>query len=109
MEDIHIVYGLRLNGDREVRYVGETFKRLHDRLIQHTSVAAMGRIEGPFADWLLENRGEIEIFEIATCDDRRHAQETEKALIAQCQLLGQRIFNRKHAGKYGSYKLKVAA
>jgi hypothetical protein len=109
MEETYIVYGLRLKGEREVRYVGETTKRLKDRLIQHTSVAVMGRIEGAFADWLLSNRGEIEIFEIATCEDRKHAQETEKVIIAECQRLGQRIFNRKHAGKYGSYKVKVAA
>jgi hypothetical protein len=109
MEEIYIVYGLRLKNEREVRYVGETTKRLLDRLIQHTSSAVMGRVGGEFADWLLSNRGEVEIFEIARCEDRKHAQETEKVVIAECQRLGQRIFNRKHAGKYGSYKVKVAA
>lgn len=104
MEEPCIVYGLRLKGDREVRYVGETHKRRQDRLIQHMTRVRTPRFgrpkhvyaEGTFGHWLGAHKGQVEIFDIAECDSKAKARVTEKVVIALCQRLNHRLFNSKH-------------
>jgi hypothetical protein len=92
----YIVYGLRLRGDRETRYVGMTYRDLTYRLQMHTSRAAMMGDKTPFAQWLLANRGNVEAFKIAETDDKEQAKGTEKILIAACLTMRQRLFNSVH-------------
>lgn len=119
MEESFYVYGLRVKGDCEVRYIGETSQALPRRLTQHTSFMRSRRlkygfktkppVEGSFAHWLATNKEQIEIFKIAKCGDKKHAERMERAIIGLCLRLEQRLFNRKHAGPYGSYKAKGSA
>jgi hypothetical protein len=86
------VYGLRLKGDCELRYVGHTRKTPDERLRMH-------HVEGsgtrwPFPTWLRENRGNIEAFPIAKVDTLQEARAYEMAIIALCSRLRQRLFNR---------------
>lgn len=87
------VYGLRLKGDRETRYVGETSGPPEYRLHLHYAAAKKGRI-GPLGDWLLANEGAVEAFKIAEVETRAEARATERAIIALCLRMDQRLFNR---------------
>jgi hypothetical protein len=86
------VYGLRLIGDREVRYIGETQGPPEYRLHLHY-VAARNRRLGAFGKWLLANEGKIEAFKIASAETRREARAIERAIIALSLRLNQRLFN----------------
>jgi hypothetical protein len=86
------VYGLRLKGDREVRYIGETSGPPELRLHLHYAAARKGRI-GALGAWLLENEHNVEALKIAGVDTRELARATERTLIALCLRLDHRLFN----------------
>jgi hypothetical protein len=86
------VYGLRLKGDREVRYVGETSGPPEFRLHLHYAAARKARL-GALGDWLLSHDGDVEAFKIALVDTRKEARASERAIIALCLRLNQRLFN----------------
>lgn len=92
----HEVYGLRLKGSFEVRYVGLTRKAIRYRRNEHIGRAVNTKSGSPFGLWLTENRDRIEAFAIARCPSREIAQATEKLVIAVCEVTGQRIFNIAH-------------
>lgn len=92
----HTVYGLRLKGDPEVRYVGLTCKDLKRRLRQHRT----GGNSPLLSPWLRENSDEVEIFPIAAVECREEATATEKVMIALCCRLDHRLFNRAHNPKW---------
>lgn len=90
------VYGLRLRGDPEVRYVGSTRHGADRRLNQHFYLTAGMQSGTPFATWLRENRKTIECFTIWEADTGDEALSLERGTIEMCLRLGQRLFNRKH-------------
>jgi hypothetical protein len=92
----HYVYGLRLRGDPEVRYVGMTSRAVEQRLAGHMSIAGCMPRKTAFCWWLLENRAEIEAFKIARVETLEDAVAHEKVFIAFCLKLDHRLFNRKH-------------
>jgi hypothetical protein len=88
------VYGLRLKGDRETRYVGMT-RRGNDYRLKRHFYAAKPRKDN-LANWINANRADIEIFTIAETDDREVAKAAEKTIVTVALGLGQRLFNVSH-------------
>lgn len=86
------VYGIRLKGDVEVRYVGLTYKPIERRLKEHLRTPSVPN----FTPWLQANRQRIQVFAIASVADREHAKATEKVIIGLCSMLDHRLFNRAH-------------
>lgn len=86
------VYGLRLRGEREVRYIGETSGPPEFRLHLHLAAARKRRI-GALGEWLLANEGSVEAFKISAVNTRSEARATERAIIALCLRLNHRLFN----------------
>jgi hypothetical protein len=87
------VYGIRLKGDREVRYIGFTRGDLDARLKKHIGGMVYKGSFRPFVPWIKEHRHEVEIFPIAKCDTVAEARKTESVLIALCCRLNQRLLN----------------
>jgi hypothetical protein len=93
----YTVYGVRLRGDREVRYVGQSIyppeTRLNGLYGNHSSKRGGNWHGNTFGQWLIENRDMIEAFEIARCDSREDALATENVVIAICLRFNHRLFN----------------
>lgn len=89
------VYGLRLKGDTEVRYIGQTSQYLDLRLKGHFSAAQCMRQGEALATWLVRNEPQIEIFKIGAVDSKAEGLAMERALIAFCLRLNHRLFNRR--------------
>lgn len=87
------IYGLRLVGERECRYVGMTSHNAQSRLRKLAEDARAGRNSGGLRDWLLENDGQIEAFHIAKVDTRSEAHATERAIVALLLRLDHRLLN----------------
>lgn len=90
----YCVYGIRLKGDHEIRYVGFSRYSGERRLRQHFAMASREEVGTPFAAWLHDNRTNVEVFQIwapATCDE---AVALEHGTIEMCVRLGHRLFNR---------------
>ena len=93
------VYGVRVKGEREVRYIGQTAHTPEHRLV-HLRGEHGGRwnvcqrpCASHFLCWLHQGRANIEAFEIAVCATRAEAKELERATIAICLKLNHRLFN----------------
>lgn len=86
------VYGIRLKGDPEVRYVGLTYKPLQRRLKEHLRTPCCPNL----SPWLRENLDRIDVFAIASVEDREQTKATEKVIISLCARLNHRLFNRTH-------------
>lgn len=91
----HTIYGLRVSGDREVRYIGLTNCPVEERLAGHLSAAARRRHNLPLCDWLQFHGERVEIFKIGYAETRTEAQSLERALIGIATGLGQRLFNQR--------------
>jgi hypothetical protein len=118
------IYGIRIAGDTECRYVGMTSKQPEDRLYAH-SREAIARVARKwialdpecFQQWLADNHSNVEAFKIAKVDTKAEALATEKAIVALCLRLNHRLFNhwlvpadKRIAWKPSPYrKRKVAA
>jgi predicted GIY-YIG superfamily endonuclease len=101
----YIVYGLRLKGDREVRYVGVTRRGLKFRLQKHV-YGAKGRYpQTPLCRWLVQHRADVEIFSVHETDNRGEAFRRERQMIEMATSLGQRLFNQTHV----PYALRLVA
>lgn len=87
------VYGLRLQGEKEVRYIGQTNGFPALRLANHFNAAALRRHNPELCDWLLQNEQHVEVFKIGYADTREEARGIERAIIALCQRLDHRLFN----------------
>lgn len=99
------VYGLRLRGDREVRYIGFTRGALPNRLAKHRLGTACKASYRPLIPWVREHGDNVEIFPIAKCATVAEARATEAVLIALCLRLNQRLLN----GAQVPYHLRLAA
>lgn len=95
----YYVYGLRLKGDLECRYIGQTGKtpeaRLVDRIRQSRHHVNIGYCAPPdgLSQWVVDNADNIEVFKIAKCETREEARATERVLIALVLRLGHRLLN----------------
>lgn len=83
------IYGVRLKGDTEVRYVGLTRQTLRARHFNHR-----GDANSPVQRWLLDNGDDAELFAITNCGSREEARSTEKLVIAACLAMNHRLLNR---------------
>ena len=96
---IFTVYGIRLKGDKEVRYIGQTNGPIEVRLAGHIMTAQRAGksygINSALSAWLLANSDEVEAFKIGYADTRAEALGIEKAIIALCLRLDHRLFNRR--------------
>lgn len=96
------VYGIRTLDSSEVRYVGFTRFDANERLNRHF---VTGNYRPPFKAWLEAHRGQLEAFPIIRCRTETEARAMEKAAIATCLRLGQRLFNSDHVPSH----LRIAA
>lgn len=87
------VYGLRVRGEREVRYIGFTCGDLNKRLKRHLSDKIYEASWRPMLPWIRANGASVEIFAIAKCNTVSEARATESVLIALCLRLNQRLLN----------------
>jgi predicted GIY-YIG superfamily endonuclease len=88
------VYGLRLRGGKEARYIGMTGNfnaRLHAHFIGIDSPHRNPQL----CDWLRTHNSDVEIFKIASADTRTEAFGIERAIIALCLRLEHRLFNQR--------------
>jgi hypothetical protein len=92
------VYGVRLRGDTETRYIGQTGNPLSVRFAGLKSCETGHRSASLFGQWLHEN--DVEIFRIAECPDRASAKATEAVAIAISLRFNHRLFNRDHVPKH---------
>lgn len=92
------IYGLRIAGTHEPRYIGLTIHSPAVRLIGHLNLARCAK-GAPFADWLIANEAVVEAFEIARFTDHNDARRCETDMIKACVRLGHRLFNLHHVPK----------
>ena len=87
------IYGLHLEGDDEIRYVGSTIRPVK-RLWQHLDNSDRERVEERIK-WVKENRNLVRMKILETGDgDRRIA---EQRWIADLRMKGNRLLNRRRA------------
>jgi hypothetical protein len=95
----YYIYGLRVIGDTECRYVGMTSRQPEDRLKAHVAQSDR-RVRwanpDPLQIWLHENKGNVEAFKIGKVETEAEARAMERTIIALSLRLGQRLFNRWH-------------
>lgn len=90
----YTVYGLRLIGDKEARYIGQTGKPLDRRLAVHHAESKVQYIPSPLCVWLMENKPQVEAFPILTVATRTDAHRAEREAVEFCLALNHRLFNR---------------
>lgn len=89
------IYGLRLKGDREVRYVGQTNDAPIVRLASHLKAATRAVHNPELCEWLRSNRPNIEAFAIAKVATRQEALSHERVIVALCRRLNHRLLNQR--------------
>lgn len=90
---IGLVYGVKLRGTEEYRYIGQTSATAELRLRRHLSNARSGR-KTPFYDWLRKHADEVEVDVLeweVTSRERLGAAEID--WIAWCRASGHRLLN----------------
>ena len=95
-----IIYGLRLRGTDEFRYVGQTAQHLEQRLYQH-AWAAQKRPTAPVAQWIAEvgaENIEAEILAATHVLERSAADELEMRFIRHYTDAGPRLVNETKGG-----------
>lgn len=99
----YCIYGFRLTGDVECRYVGMTSRTPKARLADLTAEARW--YSNVFTDrvapdglkqWLLDNKGNVDAFNIGKVETKREALDMERTLIALVLQLGHRLLNVQH-------------
>lgn len=91
---VGVVYGVRLRGSDEYRYVGQTTKSPAVRLRRHLSNARAGR-KTPFYDWLRKHESDVVVDELDTefGDSLEWLGESEILWIAALRHEGHRLLN----------------
>lgn len=93
----HVVYGFRLIGDTEIRYVGQTKHTGQKRLSFEQTMAKKRWKHDALSQWLFDTLGQVEAFTIWSCPDEESARLKEAETIAFCLAIGHRILNKQHA------------
>ena len=90
------IYGFRLKGCPDVRYVGLTGVSPESRLRRLTKEAEMygRRATTGIGGWLLDNRDNIEVFLIVRTRTLQEARVAERTAIAALVEGGHRLLNR---------------
>ena len=98
MKRLFTVYAIRISGDCEARYIGQTSLSPEKRLSAHFGEAHPSgwASRTPFDEWLIGHRDEIEAIPLATFGSRLEAKAFERQLICALAKLGNRLFNRDH-------------
>jgi hypothetical protein len=100
---VFYIYGLYLEGDEEIRYVGSSCEP-HKRLRQHLC----GDSKNPAKDtWIAENRPRIRMRVLATADERNRHKEEERAIL-ECRGKGHRLLNERRASRKAATAEDVA-
>lgn len=87
------IYGLHLEGDDEIRYVGSTCNP-QSRLWAHL------RGEGGSQDkneWVAKNKGRVRMKILQSGIPERKSRKAEQRAIKECQNKGHRLFNMRRA------------
>lgn len=88
-----VIYGLRIRGEKEVRYVGQSAD-VEARLAGHFCTANNMPWATDFANWLTDNRQVIEAVALATAPTRAEARTIERQMVQACLAMGHRLFNQ---------------
>lgn len=89
------VYGLHLEGDDEIRYVGSTCE-LKKRMTQHLA----GESKNPNKDaWIIQNRPRVRMMVLQSNVPEKSRREAEQRAILECQGKGHRLFNDRRASR----------
>lgn len=92
------VYGIRLTGSTEYRYVGMTEYTAARRLAQHRANARRGR-RTPFYDWLRKYEGDVVVVELElVLTTRQDLGSAEVRWIADLRASGHRLLNLTDGG-----------
>jgi group I intron endonuclease len=98
---VGVIYGVRLLGSPEYRYVGMTTKTITRRKSEHFKVADSGR-KTPFADWLRKRADREEAFfdslELVMSDELADLGEAERRWIDRLRQDGHRLLNLNEGG-----------
>lgn len=88
------VYGLRVIGGKQFRYVGSTVQPRH-RLTSHFVAARTDNVKNQrLQEWLSANEGNVEMVILGKCD-RSAVRKLEKDKARQLSALGHSLFNLK--------------
>jgi group I intron endonuclease len=91
-----IVYGIRLLGQEEVRYIGMTTKSLEQRAKEHKKAARLGK-KYPVYDWIRRHGSDsIEVFAIE--EAKGNLEDREVYWIAYYKKSGSRLLNLTNGG-----------
>lgn len=97
-----LVYGLRLAGSDEIRYVGKTTRGLKQRLSEHKHSANAEKPVTPVHKWMKSHGPEtivgVALVELGVGDDR-DLNELEMAAILQYRSEGHRLLNLTDGGE----------
>jgi predicted GIY-YIG superfamily endonuclease len=88
-----VVYGLRIRGDKEIRYIGHSAD-MNRRLAGHISNSKQMPWATKFATWLRENAPDIEAVQLDVAETRDEARKLERKAVAFCLALDHNIFNQ---------------
>ena len=91
------VYGLHLEGDDEIRYVGsscEPRKRLQQHLCGDSKHLAKD-------SWIVQNRPRIRMRILAMAEERNRRKEEERAIM-ECRGKGHRLLNDRRASRHAA-------
>ena len=87
------IYGLHLEGEDEIRYVGSTIRPVV-RLWQHLHGENQEKVEERI-EWVRTNRNDLRMKLLETGTENR--RETEQRWIAKLRSEGHRLLNRRRA------------
>lgn len=90
---MHRLYILRLIGDYEVRYVGQTTQQLQERLRHHVYFAQSRFALINTGQWLRENAGKIEIIQFDEAPDLEAARVLERDAMRLFYKTGHGLLN----------------
>lgn len=97
------IYGLHLEGDEEIRYVGSSCEP-RKRFRQHLH----GDSRNPAKDgWIAENRPRVRMKILATAAECNRCKEEERAIL-ECRGKGHRLFNERRASRRAATAEDVA-
>lgn len=90
------VYGFRLRGGLEVRYVGQTYYEPEFRLVSLRNEGRHAPNPNPVGQWLRQNGDRVEVFLIQQCATRQDALKAERDAIQLLAAVGNRLLNKQH-------------